>query len=144
MTKPEQHMYDLLVQIYMFLDDGDRHLLQKLDLTVPRFYLLFHLGENPGLTPHELSGLMFCDKSNITRLVQQLDKRELIEKRPHESDGRSFRLYLTEAGDKLRQEAINAHEAFNHTRFATLLSQQEALEPLLMSIHRHLSQQTPD
>lgn len=41
---------------------------------------------------------MFCDKSNITRLVRALEDEGIVCRRPHESDGRALRLYLTDQG----------------------------------------------
>jgi hypothetical protein len=61
---------------------------------------------------------MFCDKSNITRLVRAMEEEGLVSRRPHESDGRSLRLFLTERGAILRNRVLTAHAGLNQERFA--------------------------
>ena len=95
------HLYDLIKESFLLLDFGDRLFLGKFALTVPRYYALTHIAKEPGLSPSLLSRYMFCDKSNITRLVQGLQADGLIERRPHENDGRAQRLFLTADGAKL-------------------------------------------
>jgi MarR family transcriptional regulator, organic hydroperoxide resistance regulator len=115
-------LYNVLKEIFLLLDDGDRHLLATYDLTVPRFYALFHLGENPDLSVSELSALMFCDKSNVTRLAQSLEAENLVQRRPHKHDGRITCLSLTPAGKELRQKALTLHHQHNETRFGAVLA----------------------
>lgn len=104
----------------MLLDFGDRLLLERFDLTVPRYYALDHIAVEPGLSPSLLSRYMFCDKSNITRLVHGLLNDGLVERRPHEQDGRAQRLYLTAAGAELHGKASRAHRCFVEERLAVL------------------------
>jgi len=118
-------LYERLKEIFLLLDDGDRRLLARYNLSLPRFYALFHLGEKPGLSVSELSDLMFCDKSNITRLIKGMEAEELVCKRPHESDGRALRLFLTPQGAAIRDEAVEAHKAQNTRRFDNCLNSVE-------------------
>ena len=111
-----QALYALLKEIFLILDDGDRQLLGQFDLSPSRYYALVHLGDSPGMSLSELSHLMLCDKSNATRIVKGLEAEGLAIRRPHETDGRAIRLYLTEAGDRLRRKAVSAHEQYNQGR----------------------------
>ncbi len=113
-------LYDLIKESFILLDFGDRLFLEQFNLSVPRYYALTHIAKDPGITPSVLSRLMFCDKSNITRLVQGLLADGLVERRPHEKDGRAQRLYLTTNGDALHQQATEAHRAFIQQRLAVL------------------------
>lgn len=115
-------MYDLIKESFLLLDFGDRLLLEKFALTVPRYYALTHVANEPGLSPSLLSRRMFCDKSNITRLIQGLQHDGLIERRPHEKDGRAQRLYLTDTGAKLHEQASDAHSRFVELRLNALES----------------------
>lgn len=110
-------LYTLLKDIFFLLDDGDRRLFASYNLSVSRFYILWHLGNEPGISSRRLSELMMHDKSNITRLTQGLEAEGLISRLPDESDGRALCLYLTEVGDALRQRALAAHLAYNQHRF---------------------------
>jgi DNA-binding MarR family transcriptional regulator len=110
-------IYNLLKEIFFLIDDGDRHLFNQYNLSVPRFYILWHLGNEPGISSRRLSELMICDKSNITRLSKGLEADGLVARQPHESDGRALRLYLTEEGETVREQALAAHLAYNAQRF---------------------------
>jgi len=114
------HLYDLIKESFLLLDFGDRLLLERFSLTVPRYYALTHIANEPGLLPSLLSRRMFCDKSNITRLIQGLASDGLIERRPHEKDGRAQRLYLTDAGTELHRQAATAHQQYVKVRLGAL------------------------
>lgn len=114
------HLYDLIKESFLLLDFGDRLLLEKFALTVPRYYALTHIANEPGLLPSLLSRRMFCDKSNITRLLQGLENDGLIERQPHETDGRAQRLYLTDAGAELHDRAAAAHRHYIEIRLKGL------------------------
>ncbi|PIE81504.1 MAG: hypothetical protein CSA11_03965 [Chloroflexi bacterium] len=110
------HIYNLLKEIFFLIDDGDRQLFSQYNLSVPRFYILWHLRNEPGISSRRLSELMICDKSNITRLSKGLESDGLVVRQPHETDGRALRLYLTERGERICREAFEAHQAYNDQR----------------------------
>ena len=87
-------MYTLLKEIFLILEDGDRRIFQQYDLTVTRFYALYHLSDNPGQTLRHLSDRMLCDKSNVTRVIKGLERDRLVFRQPHETDGRAYRLSI--------------------------------------------------
>jgi DNA-binding MarR family transcriptional regulator len=114
------HLYDLIKESFLLLDFADRQFLEQFDLTVSRFYALAHIAAAPGLSPSLLSRYMFCDKSNVTRLIQGLETDGLVERRPHERDGRAQRLFLTGAGEALYRRAALAHQQFVRERLAVV------------------------
>jgi len=117
----DSHMlYNTLNEIFLLLDDGDRRFFGNYELSPPRYYALYHLYEQPGISFSELSNRMFCDKSNITRIIKGLEADGLVIRRPHETDGRTLRLFLSDEGQKLCQEAMNAHRIYNQERFSDL------------------------
>lgn len=126
-------LYTLLREIYLLLDQGDRELFAGYGLTIPRYSALLHLGRQPGLSASELSDLMYCDRSNVTRLVRRLESEGLVTRRPHESDGRVLCIYLTEQGESLREEVRSAHRARNNKRFSQYLASLEQ-EKLLSNL----------
>jgi MarR family transcriptional regulator, organic hydroperoxide resistance regulator len=52
-----------------------------------------------------LAGKLFCDASNVTGIVDRLEARGLIERRPAEHDRRVKLLVLTDAGERVRSTA---------------------------------------
>jgi DNA-binding MarR family transcriptional regulator len=129
-----QKIYTLLNEIFLILDDGDRRLLRQFSLTTPRYYALVHIGDRPGLSLSELSNLMLCDKSNATRIIRGLETEGLAYRLPHETDGRSIRLYLSQSGQAVRDKAIEAHNSYNRLRFdkAEPAEREELVEGLLV------------
>jgi DNA-binding MarR family transcriptional regulator len=133
-------LYSLLKEIFLILDDGDRQLLSQFDLTPSRYYALVHLGDKPGLSLSELSRLMLCDKSNATRIVRGLEKDGLVMRRPHESDRRAIRLFLSDEGEVLRRRAVSAHKRYTEGRLQSLANGEgEALLGDLGLLKRRLS-----
>lgn len=118
MSAEKERLYNLLKETFLLLDDGDRRLFGRFDLTASRFYALLHIGEKPGISSSHLSERMLCDKSNVTRIVKGLEAEGYVARRPHESDGRSWRLYLTEKGTAVCGEVRSAHQAYNAARLS--------------------------
>lgn len=139
-------IYTVLKEIFFLLDDGDRRLFDTFNLTSTRFYALVHLGEQPGMSLSELSSLLLCDKSNATRIFKGLESEGLVFRRPHETDGRTVRLYLSNTGATLLRKVISAHQEFNEKRFEDLEigESEELLNDLLVLKHNlrdHLDDQ---
>ncbi len=112
----KDELYTLIKETFLLLDDGDRRFFSNYNLTVSRFYAIFHIGEVPGISSSLLSDRMLCDKSNITRIVKGLEADGYVVRKPHETDGRSQRLFLTELGEEVRQRVLAAHIAYNEAR----------------------------
>jgi DNA-binding MarR family transcriptional regulator len=137
--KSGQDIYSLLNEIYLILDDGDRRLLSRFDLTPPRYYALVHLGDSPGMSLSELSNLMLCDKSNATRIIRGLENEGLVYRLPHETDGRTIRLFLSQEGQEIRSAAITAHSSYNQKRFdGDAPVEEDELKTELIQLKNHL------
>ncbi len=116
MNDDQERLYNLLKEAFLLLDFGDRQLFARYDLTISRYYALYHIDEEPGLSISQLSDSMFCDKSNATRVVKGLEKDGLVKREPHETDGRTLRLFLTTNGQELLKAAATAHSEYNQVR----------------------------
>jgi len=109
-------LYNLIKETFLLIDDGDRRFFRRFDLTVSRYYALLHIGGDPGISFSQLSERMVCDKSNVTRIIKGLESSGYVTRQPHETDGRTLRLYLTEEGTAVYQQATRAHKTYNDTR----------------------------
>ena len=141
-------LYNLLKQTFILLDDGDRQLFGRFKLTAPRYYALLHISEKPGLSSSELSNRLLCDKSNVTRIVKGLESVAYIIRKPHETDGRTLRLYLTEQGKAVCTQVSAAHQKYNDLRLNCIseISQGNLLENLSLlneSLQKELLQPLP-
>lgn len=137
----EVSLYTTLKEIYFSIDNGDRQLLEGYNLSVPRYYLLKHIAENPGITLTQLSSLMMTDKSNITRLIKSVEHEGYVRRQKHVTDGRAISLYLTDSGRVRVAEAIDAHDAFTTERFSRIHEQANGILPELVEIKSMLENQ---
>ena len=88
----------LLSQVGAHAANAFEQRLATMELKPHHAGLLRMLGANPGLSQQELSDLFGVFPSRLVLLLDQLEKRQLIERRDHQSDRRSYRLHLTNAG----------------------------------------------
>lgn len=139
------NIYVLLKELFLILDEGDQQLFATHGLSVTRYYTLHHLYTQSGISLSDLSRLMLCDKSNVTRIVKSLEKDGYVIKKPHETDKRATRLYLTEKGKMKEQEVRTAHQSFNDNRFKQAMSliDSEMVFSQLTHFKNHLQNQSP-
>lgn len=68
-------------------------------VTAQDFAILFRLWKQDGLTQVQLSHLMLRDKTTITRRIDGLVKKGLVERRCDPKGRRLFRIHLTDVGE---------------------------------------------
>ncbi|MEO8022898.1 MarR family transcriptional regulator [Polaromonas sp.] len=69
------------------------------------FSVLSMITHNPGITSRQLCTALGILPPNLVAMVNTLEKRELIARKPHPRDGRAVGLHLTASGKKLMREA---------------------------------------
>ena len=69
------------------------------------FSVLSLIGHNPGVTSRQLCAALDILPPNLVGMIKSLDKRGLIERRPHPTDRRAQGLHLSAAGKKLQRAA---------------------------------------
>src|ERR1700739_1205270 len=73
----------------------------RFGLTIPQWRLIVVLGEDGPLTQQAIGARTVMDKVTVSRATQGLVKRRLVERAPHDADGRSHHLALSTAGTRL-------------------------------------------
>jgi len=71
-----------------------------LGITVDQWVLLKIIGENDGLTQKELAAKSYRDPASITRTLDILGKKGLVERRPVPKDRRQYSICLKPEGYK--------------------------------------------
>jgi DNA-binding MarR family transcriptional regulator len=89
-----------LTVIEVFLQRMAPYGLRPVDFSV--MSLITH---NPGITSRQLCTSLGILPPNLVGMVGTLEKRDLIERRPHPHDGRAMGLHLTPSGQKLMRDA---------------------------------------
>ena len=75
-----------------------RFLASGYKISAQDFGILFRLWKQDGLSQVQIASLMMRDKTTITRRLDGLVKKALIERRNDENDRRLFRIHLTDLG----------------------------------------------
>ena len=78
------------------------------DLRTVDFSVLSVIGHRPGVTSRQLCQQLNVLPPNMVVLLRQLDKRGLIERQPHPTDGRAVGLRLSASGKSLMKKAEQA------------------------------------
>ena len=115
----------------------------EFDSTLPRFDLMSQLERQPkGLRMGELGKRMMVTGGNITAIVDQLVREELVERQACEDDRRAYAIVLTAKGRKSFGQMAGAHEAWIEQFFAGLKTvEQSALHELLGQLKTHVLHQ---
>ena len=96
--------------------------LKDWGLNNAQFDVLAHVGANEGVMQQELAYSLLVTKGNIAQLLDRMQKRGLIERRP---EGRTNRLFLTEMGQRTFAEVVPAHEALIDERLSALSKEEQ-------------------
>ena len=110
-----------------------QRLREQFGITLPRFDLMAQLEREPeGLSMGELSRRMMVTGGNVTTIVDQLEKEQLVQRQSLPGDRRAFRVSLTPAGRKAFAAMAQAHEGWVVELLSPLSErQQEQLHKLL-------------
>ncbi len=84
------------------------------DLKPGRFAAMTVISNNPGITQAALGRAIARDKSSVTPLIQELERRGLVERQRSSTDRRSISLSLTASGEEALRRLM-AH-AVEHDR----------------------------
>ncbi|PZE21234.1 MarR family winged helix-turn-helix transcriptional regulator [Paenibacillus xerothermodurans] len=77
---------------------------QPRDITSEQWSVLKKLAEEDGITQKELSNRIEKDPTNVTRILDQLERKGWIRRAANREDRRSFLTHITEAGRELSKE----------------------------------------
>ncbi|GGH54514.1 MarR family winged helix-turn-helix transcriptional regulator [Dyadobacter endophyticus] len=89
-----------------------RNALQKqlteagFDLTVDQWVLIDHIFRKQGISQNELAEMTFKDPPTVTRIIDLLEKKGLVERGPAAGDRRKFNLFLTKSGEAIYNQAF--------------------------------------
>ncbi|WP_026750330.1 MarR family winged helix-turn-helix transcriptional regulator [Sediminibacterium sp. C3] len=78
-----------------------------LEITIEQWSVLYHLWKEDGLSQQELCNRTFRDKPSITRLIDNLEKQQLVKRVASPTDRRINLVQLTEAAKDLQQITID-------------------------------------
>ena len=111
--------------------------MAEFDLRPVDFSVLSLIGHNPGITSRELCSALNILPPNMVGFLKAFEKRDLIERTPHPTDGRAMGLSLTQNGQQLMQKAeAAAIESDSSAAHQLSAVEQKTLMRLLKKIYR--------
>lgn len=119
--------------------------IKDLELTRSQWWVLNHLYFNEGMIQTELSAILEIERATLGRLLDRLEEKGWVERRPAPNDRRVKRIFLTREVDDVMQ---TMRERARETRLQALsglsAQDQEWLIDTLIMIKRNLSQVAED
>ena len=109
------------------------------DFNVTEVRIIGEIGRNSSLTAKELAEFLSVDKGYMSRMMQNLEKKGLIERVKSETDAREKHLRLTEEGRKLNeileekadQRILRQIYNINEEEYKVLLGAMETIEKIM-------------
>ena len=99
------------------------------DVTIVQWRILTCLWREDGQRQQDLADVVRKDKTSITRLIDGMEKRDLVVRIPDRLDRRQKLIYLTDKGKRLREELMQIVQS-------TSLGAQEGIKPEHLDVFR--------
>ena len=113
-----------------------------LNLTIEQWSVLYHLWKEDGRSQQDLCNATFRDKPSITRLVDNLEKLNLVKRVADEKDRRINKIYLTASAKKLQEASMQlAEETLNEALEGVPPDQIDLCKQVLQKVYDNLSSQ---
>jgi DNA-binding MarR family transcriptional regulator len=110
-----------------------------LSITIEQWSVLYHLWKQEGISQQELCNATFRDKPSITRLVDNLEKLNLVKRVASENDRRINKIYLTKQAQKLQEETMQlADETLNEALITVPSDRIDVCKEVLQVVYDNL------
>lgn len=115
------------------------------DINLTQYRVLHTLNQVDSMSASELARCLEHDGGALTRMVDGLQEKGYVERRPHATDRRAIELVLTAAGRALWAATHHFTQQFNEDVLGVLSpAEQEQLFALMRRIRESLDQQLED
>jgi DNA-binding MarR family transcriptional regulator len=112
----------------------------NVEITIEQWSVLYHLWKQDGLSQQQLCDATFRDKPSITRLVDNLEKLQLVKRVASKDDRRMNMIYLTkEAADLQEQTMELANQTLNEALEGVTNEQIEIAKLVLQKVYDNLA-----
>jgi len=115
----------LIYKTSLNLRNYAEQMLSPYGLTVEQFHILKNASMNLGLSQNQLCEQVGKKPANITRILDRLEKKEWIERRPNPNDRRSSLVFLTDEGERIIGEVSNKLEEYSSWFIKGISSEEE-------------------
>jgi DNA-binding MarR family transcriptional regulator len=111
-----------------------------INLTIEQWSVLYQLWKENGKSQQELCNATFRDKPSITRLIDNLEKLNLVKRVSDEKDRRINKVFLTKTAEKMEEETMRlADETLNEALEGVPADQVELCKLVLQRVYDNLN-----
>ena len=117
-------------------------LLKGYDVTTEQWSVLFHIYSHEGMNQREIASKAFKDQPTTTRIIDMLEKKGLVVRKPNPADRRAYELFLTDEGVALCRLILPLEEKLNED-FAEIIPEEDMkiFLRVLNEYHKHVQNQ---
>ncbi|MDQ3549952.1 MAG: MarR family transcriptional regulator [Bacteroidota bacterium] len=116
--------------------------LSGLNLTIEQWSVLYHLWKDDGKSQQELCNATFRDKPSITRLIDNLEKLNLVKRVADGNDRRINKVFLTKSAVKLQEQTMAlAEETLNEALEGVPAEHIELCKQVLQQVYENLNKE---
>lgn len=109
-------------------------------ITVDQWVILAILNRKDGISQNEICEEVFKDAPTVTRILDLLEKKGIVERKPDVKDRRRFKIYITSEGKKIVDKYMEEVRKFRKQSYESLTPQQlEQLQLILDKIYSNLN-----
>ena len=106
----------------------------QIDITVDQWILLKAIHRNDGASQYEIAASTFKDAPTVTRILDLLSQKKLIQRVVDSSDRRKFNIIMTPQGQERVQQILPVVEAFRAKSWKGLTTKQLGEMTTLLNI----------
>lgn len=100
---------DLIIEFYEKLSSWEHSVVEGSGITLPQMHTIEILGVNNGLRMKDLAAKMGVTTGTLTVMIDNLEKKKLVERIPNPDDRRSYVIKLSPAGIEHYRRHSNFH-----------------------------------
>jgi DNA-binding MarR family transcriptional regulator len=116
-------------------------ILYPYDVTVEQMHLLKNMSVDAGITQKALGGIVNKTPANLTRILDRLETKALILRRPDASDRRVYLVFLTDKGMALVKDVHETFQSFSD-RMLHGIERQQLVRTCLEIMGENIEQMT--
>ena len=98
-----------IIEFYEKLSSWEHDVVREKGLTLPQMHTLEVLGIHQDMRMKELAQCMGITTGTLTVLVDRLEDKGFVCRKPHQTDRRSILVELTDTGQKMYEEHDRLH-----------------------------------
>ena len=109
------------------------------EITIEQWSVLYHLWKEDGMSQQQLGEATFRDKPSITRLVDNLEKLNLVKRVASKEDRRINMIYLTAEAKDMQEKTMElANQTLNEALVGVTNGQIEIAKEVLQQVYENL------